>query len=692
MAYDGRHRILLRFDLVAHIPQEARVTGAKLELYTYYSEHPAVSTDVAIYELLRPWAETGVTWARATADTTWQQVGCEGPGDRSLLYTAITRFATTATWQEWQSELLSELVQRWVSDPEHNYGVILLGLDPLDRQSWIQYSSQIGGDTAAFRPRLTVSYYIPESAPTSTATPAPTSTPGPSATPVPSRTPTATRTLTTAAVGGVAWRDVNSNRQRDLGEPPMSAVTVILRNSSHLELGRRMTIVDGSYEFADLAHGSYLLTKEDPPGHHSTLPSDGAYAFYLAGGQKLSGMDFGFASLLAETSTSVPTETPTARPTSTPTSTPTHTETGVLTTPTQTPTATITLTPPPGATATPTPTLVPTLTPTATSTLPGAPAGTLHDPIPIACEGTYSGNTAGYPFVINDYGGCGAGVWGPETVYRFQAGYALDWLGLNLDTSADLGLFVLSSADPATCLWSGGSIPIQGVTAGATFYLVVDGFQSGSYTLQVHCYPPPVTTPTFTPTQTPVVTGGPSPTPTKTRTPGGRVPIYLPIIHKPALKILVDCGSDTNHLDGTGQLWLADREYTAGGWGYYGAGTDTWATGEDIVVSTPGTARLYQTVRFGNTFSYQFEVPDGEYVVELHFAEIYHGKAGQRVFDVILEGETVLDDFDVFVAAGGKLKSLARTFAVTVSDGQLDVILDTVVDYAMINAIRVTQQ
>jgi hypothetical protein len=695
MAYDGRYRILLRFDLADYIPQMARVTGAKLELYTYYSEHSSVSTDVYVYELLRPWTETGVTWTQATADTTWQQVGCEGLGDRSLVYTAVARFDAITTWQVWHNDLLTELVQRWVSDPEHNYGVILLGLNPLDRQFWIQYSSQIGGASAPFRPRLTVSYYIPESTPTPTTIPIPTNTLRPSATPIPSRTPTATQVVTTAAVGGVAWRDENSNRQRDLGEPPMSAITVILRNSAHLELGRRMTIGDGSYEFGNLAHGSYLLTKEDPPGLHSTLPSDGAYAFYLAGGQRLAGMNFGFSSSLVETSTTVPTETPTARPTATPTRTPTRTGTAVpAQTPTDTRTATITLTPLPGATGTHTPTLPPTPTRTVTPTPQGAPAGTLQDPIPIVCEGTYSSSTAGYPSVINDYGMCGAGMGGPETVYIFQTGHALDWLSISLDTPADLSLFVLSSANPAACLAGGGSVVVSSVAAGVTFYVVVDGSQSGSYTMQVHCYPPPLTTPTLTPTRTPTGTGGSSPTPTKTRTPGGGSTIYLPLVHKPILEFLVDCGADANYLDSTSRLWLADRAYAAGAWGYVGD-SNPWSTNQDIVVNTPGLMRLYQTVRHGYAFGYQFDVPNGNYHVELHFAEVFWNKAEQRVFDVILEGQTVLYDFDIFSAAGEqKLRSVVRSFTAGVSDGQLNVDFVRVedFDFAMINAIRVTQQ
>jgi hypothetical protein len=743
MAYDTREQILLRFDLAGQIPQQAVVTEARLELFAFYSEYPSVNTDVGIYEVLRPWTESGATWIRATADTSWQQAGCAGATDRSSEYSAVARFSTALAWQVWHNTPFTDLVQRWVSDPAHNYGVILLSLPAQARQFWVLYSSQIGVELGP-RPRLNVSYYVPVSTPTPTASPTRSSTPTVTRSPtptIPAMTPTPTHIITTALVSGVAWRDENANRQRDLGEPPMAGITVVLRDSARVELGRRVTAADGSYEFTNLAQGSYLLTKEDPVGYGSTWPTSGTYAFTLVAGQQLTGMDFGFALLVTATPT-VPTRTPTPTATTVtaPTRTPTPTATTVIaptwtptptattvTAPTRTPTptattttastwtltptatrtatptvtspststnvATVTITLTPLATETPTstPSSVPTITPTVTRTPMGAPVGNLEDPIPIGCGEIRNGSTAGYASVINDYGACGVGMWGPEIVYSFHASYALDWLSISLDTPADLSLFVLSSASPAACFASGGSVVLPGIGQGVTYYIVVDGSESANYTMEVYCYPPPGTTPTFTPTRTATATVGPSPTPTKTRTPGGPSRIYLPIVYKPGIEYLVDCGAAADYLDGTGQLWLADRAYTAGGWGYVGY-SDTWSTSQDVVVDTPGLMRLYQTVRFGDAFGYQFDVPNGEYEVELHFAEVFHTAEGQRVFDVILEGQTKLDDYDIFVAAGGKLRSDVESFAVTVSDGQLDLILDAKVDLAMINAIRVTKQ
>jgi hypothetical protein len=60
------------------------------------------------------------------------------------------------------------------------------------------------------------------------------------------------------------------------------------------------------------------------------------------------------------------------------------------------------------------------------------------------------------------------------------------------------------------------------------------------------------------------------------------------------------------------------------------------------------------------------------YLVRLHFSEnvgFGNSGAGQRVFNVAIQGTTVLTNFDVYVAAGNALsKAVVRDFTVT-SDG-----------------------
>jgi len=172
--------------------------------------------------------------------------------------------------------------------------------------------------------------------------------------------------------------------------------------------------------------------------------------------------------------------------------------------------------------------------------------------------------------------------------------------------------------------------------------------------------------------------------------------MYLPIVRKPPIEFFVNCGADTDYVDSFGRRWLADRKYTAGKWGHVG-GTLVWATGRSIQGTDDGG--LYKTQRYGagGSFGYRFDVPNGRYQVELRFAEIYStlDEAGERVFDVQIEGQTVLNDFDVVEQAQGQYRALIRRFTVDLGDEQLNVtfVRDWVngVENPIINALAVVK-
>jgi hypothetical protein len=136
----------------------------------------------------------------------------------------------------------------------------------------------------------------------------------------------------------------------------------------------------------------------------------------------------------------------------------------------------------------------------------------------------------------------------------------------------------------------------------------------------------------------------------------------------------------------------------AGGAAYIAAdGTpytaDTGFDGGSTQVSTHtlgGTAdgTLYNDWRFGN-FAYHIPVFDGAYTVELQFADTYNNAVGQRIFDVAIEGATVLNDFDIIASVGADVATV-RHFDVNVSDGTLDIVFaNGSAGSARIDAIRV---
>lgn len=57
--------------------------------------------------------------------------------------------------------------------------------------------------------------------------------------------------------------------------------------------------------------------------------------------------------------------------------------------------------------------------------------------------------------------------------------------------------------------------------------------------------------------------------------------------------------------------------------------------------------------------------------MNLHFSEITHNATGERVFDVLLEGSTAMEDIDIY-ALKGKRRLLLLTADVTVRDGALN--------------------
>ena len=93
-----------------------------------------------------------------------------------------------------------------------------------------------------------------------------------------------------------------------------------------------------------------------------------------------------------------------------------------------------------------------------------------------------------------------------------------------------------------------------------------------------------------------------------------------------------------------GVKYERDRYYSLGS---AGSTTDAIANTADDV--------LYQSERWG-TFSYNFPVAEGTYDVTLHMVEAYYGAngvSGSRVFNVEVEGNALVRDFNPLVAAGG---------------------------------------
>jgi hypothetical protein len=102
--------------------------------------------------------------------------------------------------------------------------------------------------------------------------------------------------------------------------------------------------------------------------------------------------------------------------------------------------------------------------------------------------------------------------------------------------------------------------------------------------------------------------------------------------------------------------FVADTDFVGGFTASFASSINTGG------VTNPAPQSVYQHERFG-AFTYKVGglTPGAVYVLRLDFCENAKTAAGQRVFDVDVNGDRLLENFDVFAAVGGAHKALAET-------------------------------
>ena len=149
---------------------------------------------------------------------------------------------------------------------------------------------------------------------------------------------------------------------------------------------------------------------------------------------------------------------------------------------------------------------------------------------------------------------------------------------------------------------------------------------------------------------------------------------------KPALpSIRIKTGITTALKDSSGNEWLADQGFADG---------ETIERPELKIENTKDQA-IYQAERYSMT-KFTQPLPDGKYVVKLHFAETFEGitGTGQRVFSFNVEGRE-FKDFDVWAKSGGFARAYVETIPVEISDGKLDITFTPNVENPEINGIEI---
>jgi hypothetical protein len=149
---------------------------------------------------------------------------------------------------------------------------------------------------------------------------------------------------------------------------------------------------------------------------------------------------------------------------------------------------------------------------------------------------------------------------------------------------------------------------------------------------------------------------------------------------KPSLPtIRIKTGITAPIKDSSGNEWLADTGFADG---------DTIERPELKIEGTKDQA-IYQAERYNMT-KFSQPLPNGKYLVKLHFAETYDGitDKGQRVFSFNVEGHD-FKDFDVWAKAGGGLRAYVESVPVDITDGQLDITFTANIENPEINGIEI---
>ncbi len=143
----------------------------------------------------------------------------------------------------------------------------------------------------------------------------------------------------------------------------------------------------------------------------------------------------------------------------------------------------------------------------------------------------------------------------------------------------------------------------------------------------------------------------------------------------------INCGGP-QYTGSGGIVYQADKYFTGG---------NTWTT--SLPISGTQETPLYQSERCCGNFSYNIPglTPNGIYTVVLKFSENYPKDSTTRKFDVKIQGQLVLDDFNIQTAAPGMFKAYDTTFAGVLADSSGRILIEfiPVVGNPKINAILV---
>jgi beta-galactosidase len=150
-------------------------------------------------------------------------------------------------------------------------------------------------------------------------------------------------------------------------------------------------------------------------------------------------------------------------------------------------------------------------------------------------------------------------------------------------------------------------------------------------------------------------------------------------------RVRIKSGDISGYVSRTGQRYGSDMYFDGGSGRSINPPDSPESARTAVAAEDPG---IYDSFREGK-FSYRIPVPDGRYRLTLKFEEPTAQYAGERVFDVLVDGRMVLTRFDVFAAAGGRLKGVDRSFDTTAQGGSLQIEFRPIKGAALVSALSI---
>lgn len=169
-------------------------------------------------------------------------------------------------------------------------------------------------------------------------------------------------------------------------------------------------------------------------------------------------------------------------------------------------------------------------------------------------------------------------------------------------------------------------------------------------------------------------------------------------------------GANRYFTDEHNQVWMPDKEYRKGSWGYIGGkpfrihGNTRLPYGTDKNINGTNDDPVYQTQQIGIE-KYKLDLPPGEYELTLYFAELLGGFVketpynlseaeriepnGKRIFDVSVNGKLLIGNFNI-AGQYGTATAVTKTVKLEIKDNRgIEINFKAIEGEPVLNALQV---